>query len=156
MVDADALQDDSSPPVVMVDTGSSALLDASEGNTKGGSAFSVPELAFDDTGNLALAPIESSVEITKLIPLENPKDMIARWAVDNFDLKTVVKDALHSGRLPLAVLQLHLQHQRQVVAGKEPHDTFSEIRDVGRALAYDLFLKVKRLVCLFKRKMTPV
>ncbi|XP_008786547.2 uncharacterized protein LOC103704848 [Phoenix dactylifera] len=141
VVDADVLQEDSPLPVVISDTSSSALLDASEGHMKGGSAFSTSELAFDDTGNLALAPIESSVEMTKLIPLENPKDMVARWAVDNFDLKTVVKDALHSGRLPLAVLQLHLQHQRQVAPGKEPHDTFSEIRDVGRAIAYDLFLK---------------
>lgn len=156
MVDADVLQDDSPLPVVIADPSSSALLDALEGHTKGGSAFGTPELAFDDTGNLALTRIESSVEMTKLIPLENPKDMIARWAVDNFDLKTVVKDALHYGRLPLAVLQLHLQHQRQVAPGNKPHDTFTEIRDVGRAIAYDLFLKVKCLACLFKRKMTPV
>lgn len=152
MVDADVPQDDSLLPVVIADTSSSALLDSSESHTKGGSTFGSPELTFDETGNLSLAPAEPSVDMVyvqeaggvhraKPIPLENPKDMIARWAVDNFDLKTVVKDALHSGRLPLAVLQLHIQQQRQSVPDKEPQDTFSEVRDVGRAIAYDLFLK---------------
>ncbi|CAL5368142.1 unnamed protein product [Camellia sinensis] len=74
-------------------------------------------------------------------PVENPKDMIARWEIDNLDLKTIVKDALLSGRLPLAVLQLHLHHMRDLVIDKEPHDTFTEVRDVGRAIAYDLFLE---------------
>ncbi|KAF9620148.1 hypothetical protein IFM89_010807 [Coptis chinensis] len=76
-----------------------------------------------------------------MIPLENPKDMIARWEIDNLDLKTVVNDALHSGRLPLAVLQLHIQRVRDLVSEKEHHDIFTEIRDVGRTIAYDLFLK---------------
>lgn len=74
-------------------------------------------------------------------PIENPKDMIARWEIDNLDLKTIVKDALLSGRLPLAVLQLHLHRMRDLVIDKEPHDTFTEVRDVGRAIAYDLFLE---------------
>ncbi|KAL7230412.1 hypothetical protein ACSBR2_008822 [Camellia fascicularis] len=74
-------------------------------------------------------------------PVENPKDMIARWEIDNLDLKTIVKDALLSGRLPLAVLQLHLHRMRDLVIDKEPHDTFTEVRDVGRAIAYDLFLE---------------
>ncbi|XAR73263.1 hypothetical protein NMG60_11007174 [Bertholletia excelsa] len=77
----------------------------------------------------------------KNFPLENPKDMIARWKIDNLDLKTIVKDALLSGRLPLAVLQLHLHNTRDMVINKEPYDTFAEVRDVGRAIAYDLFLE---------------
>lgn len=78
----------------------------------------------------------------KVLPLENPKEMMARWKANNLDLKTVVKDALLSGRLPLAVLQLHLQHSKDVVENGEHHDTFTEVRDIGRAIAYDLFLKV--------------
>ncbi|CDY42625.1 BnaC01g00370D [Brassica napus] len=77
----------------------------------------------------------------KVLPLENPKEMMARWKTDNLDLKTVVKDALLSGRLPLAVLQLHLQHSKDSSENGEHHDTFTEVRDVGRAIAYDLFLK---------------
>ncbi|XP_010431915.1 PREDICTED: uncharacterized protein LOC104716225 isoform X1 [Camelina sativa] len=75
----------------------------------------------------------------KVLPLENPKEMIARWKANNLDLKTVVKDALLSGRLPLA--QLHLQHSKDVVENGEHHDTFTEVLDIGRAIAYDLFLK---------------
>lgn len=78
----------------------------------------------------------------KILPLENPKEMFARWKIDNLDLKTVVNDALLSGRLPLAVLQLHLHRSRDLVSDKEPYDTFMEIRNIGRAIAYDLFLKV--------------
>ncbi|CAN8328713.1 unnamed protein product [Cochlearia groenlandica] len=77
----------------------------------------------------------------KVLPLENPKEMMARWKTNNLDLKTVVKDALLSGRLPLAVLQLHLQHSKDVGENEEHHDTFTEVRDIGRAIAYDLFLK---------------
>ncbi|GAB2283200.1 hypothetical protein Dimus_017727 [Dionaea muscipula] len=75
------------------------------------------------------------------IPVENPKEMITRWEIDNLDLKDVVEDALLSGRLPLAVLQLHLYRLKDLAKDKEPNDTFSEVRDVGRAIAYDLFLK---------------
>ncbi|KAH6833706.1 spatacsin carboxy-terminus protein [Perilla frutescens var. hirtella] len=73
--------------------------------------------------------------------VENPKDMIARWELDNMDLKTVVKDALLSGRLPLAVLRLHLHHQNNLLPGTETHDTFNDVRIAGRAIAYDLFVK---------------
>lgn len=100
----------------------------------------------------ALIPMESfdsrSLEVDtsflgrRAIPFENPKDMIARWELDNLDQKNVVKDALLSGRLPLAVLKLHLHHQEGMDANKEPHDTFEKVRDIGRAIAYDLFLKV--------------
>ncbi|KAL4575265.1 hypothetical protein LXL04_022107 [Taraxacum kok-saghyz] len=77
---------------------------------------------------------------TRAIPFENPKDMIARW--EHLDQKNVVKDALLSGRLPLAVLKLHLHDQEEGLNGnKEPYDTFEKVRDIGRAIAYDLFLK---------------
>lgn len=78
----------------------------------------------------------------KIVPLENPNQMIARWKSDKLPLKNVVKDALLSGRLPLAVLQLHINNVRELIGENEPRDTFSEIRDIGRAIAYDLFLKV--------------
>ncbi|KAK9110552.1 hypothetical protein Sjap_018612 [Stephania japonica] len=97
---------------------------------------------FSENFNVLSIPL-SEVEIQgkKMIPSENPKDMISRWEVDNLDLKTVVGDALRSGRLPLAVLQLHLQHLRDLVTEKESQDTFGEVREIGRAIAYDLFLK---------------
>ncbi|XP_047335346.1 spatacsin [Impatiens glandulifera] len=75
------------------------------------------------------------------IPLENPKDMITRWETNNLDIKTVVKDALLCGRLPLAVLQLHLHRRKSLMEDEDPTNTFSEVRDVGRAIAYDLFLE---------------
>lgn len=90
---------------------------------------------------VSLVPGEGLLE-KKILSLENPKEMIARWKIDNLDLKTVVNDALLSGRLPLAVLQLHLHHSRDLIAEGEPHDIFNEVRDIGRAIAYDLFLKV--------------
>lgn len=79
----------------------------------------------------------------EVFPLENPKEMMARWKIDKLDINTVVKDALLSGRLPLAVLQLHLHHSKDLDSDEEPPDTFTEVRDVGRAIAYDLFLKVQ-------------
>ncbi|XP_022741667.1 uncharacterized protein LOC111293165 isoform X2 [Durio zibethinus] len=89
----------------------------------------------------ASALVPRGVVSGKTLPFENPKEMIARWKIDKLDLKTVVKDALHSGRLPLAVLQLHLHHSREFTSDEEPHDTFNEVSDIGRAIAYDLFLK---------------
>ncbi|KAF9603991.1 hypothetical protein IFM89_039345 [Coptis chinensis] len=107
-------------------------IDASPSEAQNQSKLSLPasKLTFEDK-ELALMPIGSFEPLTHLdsgninelsifssrdnslgknmIPLENPKDMIARWEIDNLDLKTVVNDALHSGRLPLAVLQLHIQ-----------------------------------------------
>lgn len=81
----------------------------------------------------------------KALSSENSKQMIARWKIGNMDIKTVVNDALLSGRLPLAVLQLHLHRSRDLVDDKEPHDIFNEVRDIGRAIAYELFLKVNLL-----------
>lgn len=123
-------------------------------------SFPVPS-GSNNTPNLALMPVDVECHLApddlsdvsalvphgvvlerKILPLENPKEMIARWRLDNLDLKTVVKDALLSGRLPLAVLQLHLQQSRGLVSDEEPTDTFTEVRDIGRAIAYDLFLKV--------------
>lgn len=87
---------------------------------------------------------ESDIVVSdrKVLPSENTKDMIARWEMDNLDRRNVVEDALLSGRLPLAVLKLHLHRLQNMIGDKEPHDTFSEVRDIGRAIAYDLFLKV--------------
>ncbi|KAK7318518.1 hypothetical protein RJT34_03221 [Clitoria ternatea] len=102
---------------------------------------SEPHLVSDEFGNIShLTPLGGMLE-KKILPVENPREMMARWRVDNLDLKTVVKDALLSGRLPLAVLQLHLHQSNGFAADKEPHDTFTEVRDIGRAVAYDLFLK---------------
>ena len=123
------------------------------------------EMCFEDTEKLALMPVESlgsgelltsemqdevsdilpgTIPRTKLFPVENPKEMFARWKVD-LDLKNVVKDALLSGRLPLAVLQLHLRRVKDLVDDKKHIDTFAEVRDIGRAIAYELFLKVSYL-----------
>ncbi|KAL0350036.1 UNVERIFIED_CONTAM: hypothetical protein Sradi_4152800 [Sesamum radiatum] len=77
----------------------------------------------------------------KTFKIENPKDMIARWELDNMDLKTVVEDALLSGRLPLAVLRLHLHNLNSSLPGSEIHDTFNDVRVAGRAISYDLFVK---------------
>ena len=57
-------------------------------------------------------------------------------------LKTIVRDALVSGRLPLAVLKLHLLRSREFFTEQDTHDTFNEVRDVGRAIVYELLLKV--------------
>ncbi|CAM8947867.1 unnamed protein product [Rhodiola kirilowii] len=67
--------------------------------------------------------------------------MMARWEVHNLDIKTIVKDALLAGRLPLAVLQLQIQRSKDGQGEKEPYDTFTEVRNVGRSIAYDSFLK---------------
>ncbi|RZC55256.1 hypothetical protein C5167_014133 [Papaver somniferum] len=157
LVDRNSLLDDSHPQ------SSSLVIVPSELRNPLEQALSASELAFEDTEKLALTPVQPisipptsdsdtsnalSVVATKdeiqgrlLIPLENPKDMIARWKIDNMDLKAIVKDALHSGRLPLAVLQLHLQNFKDLVTEKEPQDTFNEVRDVARAIAYELLLK---------------
>ncbi|XP_027367445.1 uncharacterized protein LOC113873502 isoform X2 [Abrus precatorius] len=123
-------------------------------------SFPLPASASNNNENLVLVPVDSESHLVsdefgnvshltslggvlgkKVFPVENPREMMARWKVDNLDLKTVVKDALLSGRLPLAVLQLHLHQSKDFVTDKEPHDTFTEVRDIGRAVAYDLFLK---------------
>lgn len=96
----------------------------------------------EDSGEGSAIVAQGTALNRKVLPLENPKEMIARWKIDKLDLKTVVKDALLSGRLPLAVLQLHLHRSTEFATEEEPNDTFTEVRDIGRAIAYDLFLKV--------------
>ncbi|GAY58688.1 hypothetical protein CUMW_188900 [Citrus unshiu] len=158
LVDPNLPQDESQLSIVAADVG---LLDTVNQREI---PFTLSEAAASDVENLALMPhsslsskavleLEDSGETSlpvpqgaalrrKVLPLENPKEMIARWKIDKLDLKTVVKDALLSGRLPLAVLQLHLNHSTEFSSEEEHHDTFTEVRDIGRAIAYDLFLKL--------------
>ncbi|KAI4310715.1 hypothetical protein MLD38_035669 [Melastoma candidum] len=91
----------------------------------------------------AIVPLgaERLILSRNIIPVENPLEMMTRWKTEDLDLKTVVKDALFSGRLPLAVLQLHLHRSGDLGGGKEKSDYFTEVRDIGRAIAYDLLLK---------------
>ncbi|KAL8047280.1 hypothetical protein ABFX02_08G230100 [Erythranthe guttata] len=155
LVGAELPDDESKVPIVSED-GSS--LHTSDRHL---TALPAPGTGSSDSEYLALVPVDSSgAKITDshnfdgavldsegstlgkmTFKIENPKDMIARWEMDNMDIKTVVKDALLSGRLPLAVLRLHLHHLNNVVPGKETHDTFNDVRTAGRAIAYDLFLK---------------
>lgn len=95
-------------------------------------------------GSTAIVPLgaERLIPRRNIIPVETPTEMMTRWKTENLDLKTVVKDALFSGRLPLAVLQLHLHRLGDLVGEKERNDYFIEVRDIGRAIAYDLLLKV--------------
>ncbi|KAF3440484.1 hypothetical protein FNV43_RR18768 [Rhamnella rubrinervis] len=154
LVDTDLLQDEPELSIASADTLS---LEKSEHHEV---SFPVSAVGSSYAGNLDLTPVDPKASFDpevlsevsafvpqggllekKILPLENPKEMFARWKIDNLDLKTVVHDALLSGRLPLAVLQLHLHRSRDLVSDKEPHDTFMEVRDIGRAIAYDLFLK---------------
>ncbi|XP_010261035.1 PREDICTED: uncharacterized protein LOC104599968 [Nelumbo nucifera] len=156
-VDTNLLKDDSNLPMLTLDSVSSEIQNQHE------LPFPASDLSFENNEKLSLMPMgilgsslhsnsgnfdelsvivsQDGVQGRKLIPFENSKDMISRWEIANLDLKTVVKDALQSGRLPLAVLQLHIQRLRDLSTDEEPHDTFNEIRDVGRAIIYDLFLK---------------
>ncbi|KAL1364797.1 hypothetical protein HN51_012953 [Arachis hypogaea] len=151
LICTDMLQEESQLSVHASDLVSLDMLNQNE------LSLPLPAPGSDNNENLALVPVDSKSPLVseefgevsplggnsekKVLPVENPKEMMARWNVDNLDLKNVVKDALLSGRLPLAVLKLHLHQSENFVAGKEPHDTFTEVRDIGRAVAYDLFLK---------------
>ncbi|KAL3818833.1 hypothetical protein ACJIZ3_004738 [Penstemon smallii] len=154
LVPSDFSEDESKFPVVSAD---SLLLDTSNRHETSLPTF---ETAPSTSENLAIMPIDTvgaqnlsdfqnydgEVLVAegfgkRTFRSENPKDMIARWELDNLDLKTVVKDALLSGRLPLAVLRLHLHHQNNLLPGTETRDTFNDVRIAGRAIAYDLFLK---------------
>lgn len=110
------------------------------------------ELVSGSNGQLALTPVESSISATMhhaidtdqvVIPSTqgNIKDMMNRWETNNLDLRTVVKEALQSGRLPLAVLQLQLLRQRESFSN-DPEDVFSEVHEIGRSIVYDLLMKV--------------
>ncbi|GLT68925.1 hypothetical protein SLA2020_411170 [Shorea laevis] len=104
-------------------------------------SLSSETMDLEDSSEVPTLVPQGMVFAKKVLPLENPMEMIARWKIDKLDLKTVVKDALLSGRLPLAVLQLHLHRSREFVSDKESHDTFTEVSGIGKAIAYDLFLK---------------
>ncbi|KAL3527892.1 hypothetical protein ACH5RR_012548 [Cinchona calisaya] len=139
--DADLIEDDSKIPVLSAE---SSLLGTENNNESSLPATENAEtrLVLIDTLNSETSLVsEGSGSGKKILTLENPKDMIARWELNNLDFKTIVRDALVSGRLPLAVLKLHLLRSREFVTEKEAHDTFNEVRDVGRAIVYDLFLE---------------
>lgn len=150
LVDLNSLQDDSQLEVVPDATSAGLrqldtyLLDTSDelALTPMGVMTSKAGQVIDERSYASDLVPQGVVAEKKVLPLENPEEMMARWKSNNLDLKTVVKDALLSGRLPLAVLQLHLQHSKDVVENGEHHDTFTEVRDIGRAIAYDLFLNV--------------
>ncbi|KAI5384322.1 uncharacterized protein LOC127105709 isoform X1 [Lathyrus oleraceus] len=141
------LHEEPQPAVLPSDLGSLDMLNQHE------LSFPLPASGADNNENLALVPVDSESKLVseelgdlshsekKVLPLENPREMMARWKVGNLDLKTVVKDALLSGRLPLAVLQLHLHQSEDFIVDEGPHDTFTEVRDIGRAVAYELFMK---------------
>ncbi|XP_049390854.1 uncharacterized protein LOC125855205 [Solanum stenotomum] len=121
------------------------LISASEMERNNGEDLALmPVDAFDGKDISSLDTFKEPYLITeekRVFSIENPKDMIARWEIDNLDVKTVVKDAILSGRLPLAVLKMHLHRSRDLMSEQENQDTFNEVREVGRAIAYDLFLK---------------
>lgn len=162
------LPGDSFLPVTTMDSVSHGLLNASEAQARRELSLTASELEFDAFAKLSLPPVEAAdgetnlqgsyqagdVQRRKMILLENPNNTIARWATDNIDLEAMVKDALNTGRLPLAVLQLHLLRQKELAFARDPHDTFSEIREIGRSIAYDLFLKVH--VVFHQWKLIPI
>ncbi|KAL6626875.1 hypothetical protein ACP70R_030601 [Stipagrostis hirtigluma subsp. patula] len=142
-------------PVVMVDGVSSGPLGGLAHDTQD-SESPVFELVPDSNGQLALTPVESSLSASNFYEIGtdegvaqvgrqniqgNIKDMINRWEVNNIDLKTVVREALQSGRLPLAVLQLQLLRQRELVSNEDSEDAFSEVHEIGRSIVYDLLMK---------------
>ncbi|XP_075081105.1 uncharacterized protein LOC107825144 isoform X2 [Nicotiana tabacum] len=152
--ETDLLQDESRILDVSADvlsleaSNQKGLIPASEMERNNGEALALmPVDAFDSKNISALGTFEEPSLISernsvkRVFSVENPKDMIARWEIDNLDVKTVVKDAILSGRLPLAVLKLHLHRSRDLMSDQENQDTFNEVREVGRAIAYDLFLK---------------
>ncbi|KAL1567193.1 hypothetical protein AAHA92_02698 [Salvia divinorum] len=100
-----------------------------------------PEIQDFQNFDKAILVSEGSTYGKRTSRIENPKDMIARWELDNMDIKTVVNDALLSGRLPLAVLRLHLHHVNNLLPDTKTRDAFNDVRIAGRANAYDLFVK---------------
>ncbi|XP_040259462.1 uncharacterized protein [Aegilops tauschii subsp. strangulata] len=149
----EVLQNDSPSPVVVVDgvsPGLSAGLDAPD---RQGSASTAFEFVPGSNRLLALTPVESSLttndidtdqrttQVGRPVTQGNIKDMMNRWEMNKFDLKTIVGEALQSGRLPLAVLQLQLLRQRESCSGDDFDDVFSEVHEIGRSIVYDLLMK---------------
>jgi spatacsin len=133
-------------------------------------------LASNGSDQLALSPLDSLVPTTsylasgsfkelsvrrfsdegrsrQILPLENPEDMVRRWELEQLDLTTVVKDALRSGRLPLAVLQFHRLHSKETAKQKEPRDVFKEVKEVGKTIVYELFCKVNLVHLCYDRNL---
>ncbi|BBN07122.1 spatacsin [Marchantia polymorpha subsp. ruderalis] len=88
-------------------------------------------------------------------PLESPSEMFARWEKDNVDAYGIVKDALKaSGRLALAVAQLHRLRRKAENDGSEDRssnsddDVFAELLHIGRGIVYELLCKGKTGVAL--------
>lgn len=150
-IGTDIFQNDSSLPVVVVDGVSSGGLDAHDMQEP------AHVLVPDSNSMLAITPVESSLsastfhdidtnkgtsQVGRQIIQGNIKEMINRWEMNNFDLRTVVREALQSGRLPLAVLQLQLLRQRELVSNDDSGDAFSEVHEIGRSIVYDLLMKV--------------
>ncbi|KAG6556016.1 hypothetical protein Mapa_001956 [Marchantia paleacea] len=88
-------------------------------------------------------------------PLESPSEMFARWEKDNVDAYGIVRDALKaSGRLALAVAQLHRLRRKAVNDGSEDRtsnsddDVFAELLHIGRGIVYELLCKGKTGVAL--------
>ncbi|KAK8457117.1 hypothetical protein SEVIR_3G127700v4 [Setaria viridis] len=154
-IGTELLQNDSSLSVVVVDGLSSGLSGGLDAHDRQESAH---VLVPDSDSLLALAPAESSLSASNFHDINtnkgtaqdgrqiiqgNIKEMINRWEMNNFDLKTVVREALQSGRLPLAVLQLQLLRQRELVSNEDSEDAFSEVHEIGRSIVYDLLMKGK-------------
>lgn len=138
-------------PIVVVDGVSAGQSGGIESRDRQESTPAMFELVSGSNGQLALTPVESSISATMhhaidtdqvVIPSTqgNIKDMMNRWETNNLDLRTVVKEALQSGRLPLAVLQLQLLRQRESFSN-DPEDVFSEVHEIGRSIVYDLLMK---------------
>ncbi|XP_042024596.1 uncharacterized protein LOC121771783 isoform X2 [Salvia splendens] len=144
------LEDEYKNPAVLEDTSSLIRSDQRGTGTELSNEENLALMPVDTVGadfqdfqnfNKAILVSEGSTYGKRTSRIENPKDMIARWELDNMDIKTVVSDALLSGRLPLAVLSLHLHHVNNLLPDTETRDTFNDVRIAGRAIAYDLFVK---------------
>ncbi|KAG8053146.1 hypothetical protein GUJ93_ZPchr0001g29494 [Zizania palustris] len=149
----EVVQTNLSLPIV-VDSASAGQSSGIDSHARQESAPAMSELDSGSNGRLVLTPVESSLSASKhhvidtdqgmaqvVIPsTQGIKDMMNRWETNNLDLRTVVKEALQSGRLPLAVLQLQLLRQRESFSN-DPEDVFSEVHEIGRSIVYDLLMK---------------
>ncbi|KAE8791643.1 hypothetical protein D1007_33903 [Hordeum vulgare] len=150
----EVLQNDSPSPVVVVDGVSSGLSGGLDAHDRQGSTSTAFEFVPGSNRLLALTPVESSLttshdndtdqrttQVGRPVTQGNIKDMMNRWEMNKFDLKAVVGEALQSGRLPLAVLQLQLFRQRESCSSDDFDDAFSEVHEIGRSIVYDLLMK---------------
>ncbi|XBI62667.1 hypothetical protein VPH35_043242 [Triticum aestivum] len=150
----EVLQNDSPSPVVVVDGVSPELSAGLDAPDRQGSTSTAFEFVPGSNRLLALTQVESSLttshdndtdqrttQVGRPVTQGNIKDMMNRWEMNKFDLKTIVGEALQSGRLPLAVLQLQLLRQRESCSGDDFDDVFSEVHEIGRSIVYDLLMK---------------